>query len=235
MRQEDIFRSNNWISATSDGAYVSLNTGKICELGENASQGIEYVQNEKKRYTIEPNHNGKVIKLAEDLSSLLMEHQKVGVKFIWDALIERNTGAILADEMGMGKTLTALSFIDTYVHYYPNTNVLILLPKSIIQSWEDDISKIAKRTYKFRYYKSYPKGAEKPTLKNNCAYLMTYEVFSKFKDIYDVRKQLHLFTRTLNINDFFCCCCSLIVAKDPYPRRRASSEEPGLKTRKICE
>ena len=193
IRREDIFRSNNWISVTSSGAYAPLNTGQIRELGENASQVIEYVQNEKKRYTIEPNHNGRVIKLAEDLSSLLMEQQKVGVKFIWDALIERDTGAILADEMGMGKTLTVLSFIDTYVHYYPNTNILILLPKSIIKSWEDDISKIAKRTYKFRYYKSYPKGAQKPIMKNNCAYLMTYEAFSKFKGIYDVHKQLHLF------------------------------------------
>lgn len=139
----------------------------------------------KTKYIIEKNDHGRQITLSENFSKLLMRHQKEGIKFIWNALVKRNSGAILADEMGMGKTLTVLGFINTYIQYKGSTNILILLPKSVISSWEGDILKCPIKTYSFKYYKKYPKRT-RPTLKNNCAYLMTYDSFFKFSNIYDV-------------------------------------------------
>ena len=139
-----------------------------------------------KRYIISNNYQGKKIELAKDFSKLLMKHQKEGIRFLWNSLVEHNTGAILADEMGMGKTLTVLGFIDTFIYYQHRANILILLPKAVIETWKDDILKYHKRPYSFRYYKSYPKRRT-VGLKNGCAFLITYEAFNKFKDIHDVK------------------------------------------------
>lgn len=148
----------------------------------------------KVRYIIKKKDNGEQIALSEDLSKLLMKHQKEGIKFIWEALAEKKSGAILADEMGMGKTLTALGFVETYIRYHPKSNVLILLPKSVIESWKDDIRKIKTTAYTYHCYKRYPRGA-KPRLKNCCAYLLTYDMITKYKNIFTVNK----FVCSLNI------------------------------------
>lgn len=169
-----------------------IGVGAANEINDSQMGEEDYV---KKKYIISKDYKGKRIVLAEDFSKLLMKHQKEGIKFLWKALIENNSGAILADEMGMGKTLTVLGFIDTYMYYYHKTNILVLLPKAVIESWKDDINKFHKRPYTFRYYKKYPRN-KTTSLKNGCTYFITYEAFNKFKDIHDVNKNEHpTFTR----------------------------------------
>ena len=52
------------------------------------------------------------------INRYLMEYQRVGIKFLYSKLMERN-GAILGDDMGLGKTSTNifLFFMCTYISY----------------------------------------------------------------------------------------------------------------------
>lgn len=77
----------------------------------------------------------------------LRPHQKSGVEFLYKTLIQHK-GSILADDMGMGKTLQTIAVIHTMLKQspYPDKQklidkVLICCPVSLVQNWSDEFKK----------------------------------------------------------------------------------------------
>ncbi|KAG2385925.1 hypothetical protein C9374_003074 [Naegleria lovaniensis] len=72
--------------------------------------------------------------VPEFMFEKLFPHQKRGVKFLWDN-INKGSGCILADFMGMGKTLQTASFLHLFLSQGKATTVLIVSPASVNTHW----------------------------------------------------------------------------------------------------
>lgn len=72
--------------------------------------------------------------LPQDLQKSLYQFQKDGVTFG----IEKYGRLLLGDEMGVGKTLQAISILYLYRQDWP---ILILCPSSLKYTWRDEILK----------------------------------------------------------------------------------------------
>ncbi|KAL8715545.1 MAG: hypothetical protein Q9220_000881 [cf. Caloplaca sp. 1 TL-2023] len=85
------------------------------------------------------------------LSSRLREHQRDGVKFLYECVMGiRNfngQGAILADEMGLGKTLQTITLLWTLLKQSPRGHspvikkALIVCPATLINNWKKEFRK----------------------------------------------------------------------------------------------
>ena len=57
-------------------------------------------------------------------------------------LLERSEwGGILADDMGFGKTVQALSFLQHYKNNKGKLKALVVCPTTLIYNWENEIKK----------------------------------------------------------------------------------------------
>ncbi|KAK4486941.1 hypothetical protein RD792_006256 [Penstemon davidsonii] len=95
-----------------------------------------------------------VIQVPASVNSRLLEHQREGVKFLYN-MYRNNHGGILGDDMGLGKTIQTIALLaavynkdeessDAKSHHGKNTEkgpVLIICPSSVIQNWETEFSK----------------------------------------------------------------------------------------------
>jgi DNA repair and recombination protein RAD54B len=86
------------------------------------------------------------------LSRHLREHQREGVKFLYECVmgmrLTDGQGAVLADEMGLGKTLQTITLIWTLLKQNPIyeappvvNKVLIVCPVTLINNWRKEIRK----------------------------------------------------------------------------------------------
>ncbi|EDR29108.1 DNA repair and recombination protein RAD54B, putative [Entamoeba dispar SAW760] len=81
----------------------------------------------------------------------LRPHQKAGVKFMYDCVMGlkqgfRGNGCILADGMGLGKTIQAVTLIWTLLRQGPNgeptcKKVMVVAPSSLVGNWENEFKK----------------------------------------------------------------------------------------------
>ncbi|XP_057796548.1 switch 2-like [Salvia miltiorrhiza] len=98
-----------------------------------------------------------VVQVPASINSRLLEHQRVGVKFLYN-LYKNNHGGILGDDMGLGKTIQTIAFLaavfgkgsdesDTVLTSHNGNRVekkgpvLIICPSSVILNWESEFSK----------------------------------------------------------------------------------------------
>ncbi|WJX50946.1 Swi5 complex subunit Swi2, variant 2 [Trifolium repens] len=92
-----------------------------------------------------------LVQVPASINCRLLEHQRVGVKFLYD-LYKNNHGGILGDDMGLGKTIQTIAFLAaifgkegdsvlTDKRVEKRDPVLIICPSSIIQNWESEFSK----------------------------------------------------------------------------------------------
>nr|XP_033789597.1 DNA repair and recombination protein RAD54B isoform X2 [Geotrypetes seraphini] len=85
------------------------------------------------------------------LTTHLRPHQREGILFLYECVIGMRMngrfGAILADEMSLGKTLQCISLIWTLLHQGPYGNkpiikrVLIVTPGSLVKNWRKEFEK----------------------------------------------------------------------------------------------
>ncbi|GLU06402.1 hypothetical protein SLE2022_234420 [Rubroshorea leprosula] len=95
-----------------------------------------------------------VVQVPASINCRLLEHQREGVKFLYN-LYKRNHGGILGDDMGLGKTIQTIAFLAAvfekdgeYGHSImlkekqldKKGPVLIVCPSSVIHNWECEFS-----------------------------------------------------------------------------------------------
>ncbi|KAN0048012.1 hypothetical protein ACTA71_002403 [Dictyostelium dimigraforme] len=81
----------------------------------------------------------------------LRPHQRRGVKFLYDCVMGNSndngfTGAILADQMGLGKTLQTLALLWTLLKQSPHgkptiKKAIIVTPSTLVNNWKNEIQK----------------------------------------------------------------------------------------------
>ena len=83
----------------------------------------------------------------DDLGKHLKPHQQEGIRFMYNALFkdshEHSGGCVLAHCMGLGKTLQAISMVDTVIKHaeIAARKVLILCPKTLVANWVEEFCK----------------------------------------------------------------------------------------------
>ncbi len=84
------------------------------------------------------------VRLPLSLYNKLFQHQRIGVQ--WMASLHRNRikGGILADDMGMGKTLSTLAYLGSLMRAKTIYNAIVVCPKSVVRSWEREANLIIK-------------------------------------------------------------------------------------------
>jgi len=93
----------------------------------------------------------------------LREHQNIGVNWLYNLYKNKNKGAILADDMGMGKTIQTIAFLTLI----PVKRVIILAPASVVHNWESEIKKFNKELIKKTIITSYESFKNKVTPNKN--------------------------------------------------------------------
>ncbi|KAL0301648.1 UNVERIFIED_CONTAM: Switch 2 [Sesamum radiatum] len=93
-----------------------------------------------------------VVEVPASINSRLLEHQREGVKFLYN-LYRKNHGGILGDDMGLGKTIQTIAFLAAVFEKGSEPDltpqkgkqkkgpVLIICPSSVILNWESEFSK----------------------------------------------------------------------------------------------
>ena len=95
-------------------------------------------------------------KLAEEnidypkLNATLRDYQKYGYKWL-KYLTDNNLGACLADDMGLGKTLQAIALLSK-VHEEKKKKSMVIMPKSLIYNWENEIKRFSSKLKVGIYY-----------------------------------------------------------------------------------
>ncbi|MGL4688005.1 MAG: DEAD/DEAH box helicase, partial [Fusobacteriaceae bacterium] len=75
------------------------------------------------------------------IKATLREYQEYGYKWL-SYLVDNNLGGCLADDMGLGKTLQAITLL-TRIHLEKKATSLVIMPKSLIYNWENEIKKFS--------------------------------------------------------------------------------------------
>eukprot|EP00759_Apiculatamorpha_spiralis_P033723 PhF_6_TR34984/c0_g2_i1/m.50826 len=68
----------------------------------------------------------------------LKPHQKRGVEFLWKNVVQQGSGAVLAHSMGIGKTLTVITFLQLMCTTRI-TKCIVLAPKSVLCTWKEEM------------------------------------------------------------------------------------------------
>lgn len=85
------------------------------------------------------NYQKNEFPLNDEILKLMRPYQLNGFKWM-RLLLSKGLGCILADDMGIGKTLQTIAVIDSFNFDKP---VLVVCPKNIIYNWEAEVSKWA--------------------------------------------------------------------------------------------
>ena len=115
---------------------------------------IKFMKLLKKAKTIPKEQNFRVLKQLKSttFNADLYDHQKIGVSWLYMLYELGINGAILGDDMGMGKTIQSIAFLSLI-----NKETLIICPASVVGSWESEINKFNPKLSKQISVMSYEK------------------------------------------------------------------------------
>ncbi len=102
---------------------------------------------------------------------VLRDYQKYGVKWL-KYLYDNDFGGCLADDMGLGKTIQAISLL-SYIYPKTKTPSLIVMPKSLLTNWQNEIDKFNPN---LSYYLYYGQDRDTKMFKTHNLILTTYAI-----------------------------------------------------------
>lgn len=118
----------------------------------------------------EKKHAVSPVVLDPMLKKKMRPHQIEGVQFLYDCICGKSCpgyhGAILADAMGLGKTLTTLALLYTILKQGPNGNsvvkkAMVVAPSSLTRGWSREVKKwFGDERLRSCVIESGPKGAQ---------------------------------------------------------------------------
>ncbi|XP_073065981.1 SNF2 domain-containing protein CLASSY 4-like [Primulina eburnea] len=97
---------------------------------------------------------GTIWELMAGIENVLYPHQREGLEFIWknvagDIHIEKlkgplsdgGRGCIISHAPGTGKTRLTIAFLLTFMKLYPTCRPVVVAPRGMLFTWEDELSK----------------------------------------------------------------------------------------------
>ena len=84
------------------------------------------------------------------LNAQLRPYQKEGIKWM-KYLYDNNLGGCLADDMGLGKTVQTIGLL-TLVYPQEKKPTLIVMPRSLLFNWQNEIQRFAPQLSTYTYY-----------------------------------------------------------------------------------
>ena len=101
-----------------------------------ARQDVTLSKELKELFNKVQNYDDQKISLDKNISKSLRPYQIKGVKWL-TVLKENHLSGILADDMGLGKSLEIIAFLSQFNDNKPN---LIVCPKSLTYNWENEFN-----------------------------------------------------------------------------------------------
>ncbi|KAI3394270.1 hypothetical protein diail_2973 [Diaporthe ilicicola] len=139
-----------------------------------------------------PPHQRK--QTPKQMSCALTGHQRIGLTWLIDQEMDRKKrGGLLADTMGLGKTVQALSLILAHKSADPKRKAtLIVAPLALLRQWEQEISNKVKPPYKLRTMVFHGPGCKSVTvsqLLDHDIVLCTYgKLETEYKNKYELKQ-----------------------------------------------
>lgn len=115
---------------------------------------------------------------APGLNAELYEYQKEGYRWMC-GLGEANMGGLLADDMGMGKTLQIIAYLLNRKAKGNLRPSLIVMPLSILENWKNEISKFAPSILPIMIYQGEYRQQLLETIPNYDLTFSTYETIAR--------------------------------------------------------
>lgn len=81
--------------------------------------------------------------VPDALQPILRNYQKVGYRWL-KTMAEYGFCGILADDMGIGKTLQVITLLEDEKLHHPTTTSLVICPSSLVLNWQSEIAKFSK-------------------------------------------------------------------------------------------
>lgn len=79
--------------------------------------------------------------LPLSLSKILKPHQIAGIQFMWSRAVSGDRGCVLADHMGLGKTLQLISVLWAYLEGTTDRTALVVAPAFVLPNWRAEIAR----------------------------------------------------------------------------------------------
>ena len=119
-------------------------------------------------------------RLDAALSDRLRPHQRRGIRFLYDRVVKDGKGCVLADHMGLGKTLQLIGTLQSWFANRRERTALVVAPAFVLPNWLDEVEKWLPKDRSIRM-RPLPKGDRAPTIKKwaregGCL-LVGYEMF----------------------------------------------------------
>lgn len=122
---------------------------RLKRKNENMTQSMsQYLsQDPEDPLILDLDKDGNPIVVHKRLASKMKDHQKEGVKFLYDSCfgslkdeVKTESGCILAHSMGLGKTLQLISLVHVLITHeqLQTKKVLVVCPKSTIINWKEE-------------------------------------------------------------------------------------------------
>ncbi len=128
-------------------------------------------------------------KIKINLNAKLRDYQVYGVKWL-NYLKDNNFGGCLADDMGLGKTIQAIALLKEA------KNAVVVVPRSLLTSWEEEINKFAPD---MKYHIYYGQNRE---LKDDGVLITTYGVLrSDIEKLKDKNFEIAILDEAQNIKN----------------------------------
>jgi hypothetical protein len=133
-------------SSSSDDSSVEIVDGARQKDSNNETEADPWTFDESTdEYFLASTQKTKMPKfrIPSKLYKRLFDHQKSGVSWV-AGLHKQRIGGLLGDDMGMGKTYMALTFLGGMLRTKTIRNALIVAPLSVLRSWETEAEKVLK-------------------------------------------------------------------------------------------
>lgn len=79
---------------------------------------------------------------SPQLKTELADYQLYAVQWM-NTLAKYQLGGLLADEMGLGKTVQTIAFILDYRQQFPDSQILVLAPASVLYNWQHEFKRFS--------------------------------------------------------------------------------------------
>lgn len=145
MSPTDTHGHLSWFDEIWDSPQTEIWDGKFTKLLEASPVGdrafSQYLMYIKALYELFEDELVQESELSGDLDEVLFEFQKRNARLLL-AKLEKHGLAMLADSVGLGKTITAGAVIRHYIEERDARRVYVIAPSSLTFQWRDDLAKV---------------------------------------------------------------------------------------------